>query len=206
MKNVFMEEFKKRLVKGLMVGGIMILLMLLSPVFMEQNIFSSLPWYLIPVVLTITVLYGTGWYFAFNLIKRAWRKFLRVNRNASIWQAITGHGIWLGLLYSMLCFVGGCIIALVVGNYFMVRDFMLAKQGKPPVSVKYKFDSDLEYDNWISTLRSAVEYSDNANNADAEQRFYNEVNLQSIENGFMGTVTTDIKEGDDTIKKKTTIV
>lgn len=206
MKNVFMEEFKKRLTRGLIVGGVMILLMLLSPLLMGQSVFSSLPWYLVPVVLVITALYGTGWYFAFNLIKRAWRKFLRVNRDATIWQALTGHGIWLGLLYSMLCLVGGCFIAFIVGNYFMIRDFILAKQGKPPVSVKYKFDSDLEYDNWVSTVRSAVEYSDIANNADAEQRFYNEVNLQAIENGFMGTVTTDIKDGDDTIKKKTTIV
>ena len=206
MGKAFMEEFKKRLTKGLIVGGMLVLLMLLSPLFMEQSIFSSLPWYLVPIVLVITLLYGTGWYFAFNLIKRAWRKFLRVNRDATIWQALTGHGIWLGLLYSMLCFVGGCMIAFIVGNYFMVRDFVLAKQGKPPVSVKYKFDSDLEYDNWISTVRSAVEFSDVAKHADAEQRFNNEINLQAIENGYVGTVTTDIKDGDKHIKKETTII
>lgn len=206
--NVFMEEFKKRLTKGLVVGGIMVLLMILSPVLMKQSAFSSLQWYLVPVVLILTVLYGTGWYFAFNLIKRAWRKFLRVNRDASIWQALTGHGIWLGLLYSMLCFLGGCIIAFIVGNYFMICDFMLAKQGKPPISVKYKFDSDLEYDAWardISTIRDAVTYSDIANEVDDKQRFDNEINLQNIENGYVGTVTTDIKDGDKHIKKKTNI-
>ena len=206
MYNVFMEEFKKRLTKGLVVGEIIIAFMLLYSLFAGQSVFSGMPWYLVPVVLLLTALYGTGWYFAFNLIKRTWRKFLRVNRDASIWQALTGHGIWLGLLYSMLCLIGGCFIAFIVGNFFMLRDFLLARQGKPPVSVKYKFDSDLEYDDWVSTVRSAVEYSDIANNADAEQRFYNEVNLQAIENGYVGTVTTDVKDGDDTIKKKTTIV
>jgi len=208
MTNVFMEEFKKRLTKGLIVGGIMVLLMVLSPILMGQSAFSSLSWYLVPVVLIISVLYGTGWYFAFNLIKRAWRKFLRVNRDASIWQALTGHGIWLGLLYSMLCFVGGCFLAFVVGNYFMLRDFLLAKQGKPPISVKYKFDSDLEYDAWardLSAIRDAVTYSDAANGADAKQRFENEINLQNIENGYVGTVTTDIKDGDKHIKKETTV-
>jgi len=208
MINIFMEEFKKRLTKGLIVGGIMVLLMVLSPILMGQSAFASLPWYLVPVVLIITVLYGTGWYFAFNLIKRAWRKFLRVNRDASIWQALTGHGIWLGLLYSMLCFVGGCFLAFVVGNYFMLRDFLLAKQGKPPISVKYKFDSDLEYDAWardLSAIRDAVTYSDAANGADAKQRFENEINLQNIENGYVGTVTTDIKDGDKHIKKETTV-
>ena len=206
MHNVFMEEFKKNLTKGLIVGEIIIAFMLLYSLFAGQSIFAGMPWYLVPILLTLTALYGTGWYFAFNLIKRAWRKFLRVNRNASIWQALTGHGIWLGLLYSMLCLVGGCFIAFIVGNFFMICDFILAKQGKPPISEKYKFDSDLEYDDWISTVRSAVEYSDTANNADAEQRFYNEVNLQAIENGYVGTVTTDVKDGDGTIKKKTTII
>ena len=206
MYNVFMEEFKKRLTKGLVVGEIIIAFMLLYSLFAGQSVFSGMPWYLVPVVLLLTALYGTGWYFAFNLIKRTWRKFLRVNRDASIWQALTGHGIWLGLLYSMLCLIGGCFIAFIVGNFFMLRDFLLARQGKPPVSVKYKFDSDLEYDDWVSTVRSAVEYSDIANNADAEQRFYNEVNLQAIENGYVGTVTTDVKDGDDTIKKKTAII
>jgi len=208
MINIFMEEFKKRLTKGLIVGGIMVLLMVLSPILMGQSAFASLPWYLVPVVLIITVLYGTGWYFAFNLIKRAWRKFLRVNRDASIWQALTGHGIWLGLLYSMLCFVGGCFLAFVVGNYFMLRDFLLAKQGKPPISVKYKFDSDLEYDAWardLSAIRDAVTYSDIANGADAKQCFENEISLQNIENGYVGTVTTDIKDGDKHIKKETTV-
>jgi len=208
MTNVFMEEFKKRLTKGLIVGGIMVLLMVLSPILMGQSAFSSLSWYLVPVVLIISVLYGTGWYFAFNLIKRAWRKFLRVNRDASIWQALTGHGIWLGLLYSMLCFVGGCFLAFVVGNYFMLRDFLLAKQGKPPISVKYKFDSDLEYDAWardLSAIRDAVTYSDIANGADAKQCFENEISLQNIENGYVGTVTTDIKDGDKHIKKETTV-
>ena len=208
MKNLFMEEFKKRLTKGLIVGGIMVLLMVLSPVLMGESAFASLPWYLVPVVLIITVLYGTGWYFAFNLIKRAWRKFLRVNRDASIWQALTGHGIWLGLFYSMLCFLGGCFIAFFVGNYFMVRDFLLARKGKSPVSVKYKFDSDLVYSAWakdVSAIKDAVTYSDIVNGADEKQRFENEINLQNIENGYDGTVTTDIKDGDKHIKKETTV-
>ena len=206
MKNVFMEDFKKRLIKGLLVGGVIVLLMLLSPTFMEPSIFSSLPWYLIPVVFLISLLYGTGWYFAFNLIKRSWRKLLRVNRNASIWQAITGHGLWLGLLYSMICFVGGCILALFVGNYFMVRDFMLAKEDKPPVSVKYKFDSDLEYDDWVTTLRAAVEYSDYANNVDPLQHWSNEIGLDNIENGKPGIIVTDRKDGDTTVKTETIIL
>lgn len=203
-----MQEFKKRLIKGLIVGGIIVLLMILSPVITGRSAFAAFPWYLVPVVLIITLLYGTGWYFAFNLIKRAWRKLLRVNRDASFAQAIAGQGIWIGLFYSMLCFTAGCFLAFIVGNYFMIRDYLLAKQGKPPISVKYKFDSDLEYDEWarsLSAIRDAVTYSDIANGADAKQRFDNEINLQNIENGYVGTVTTDIKDGDKHIKKKTTI-
>lgn len=208
MTNIFMEEFKKRLFKGLIVGGIIVLFMILSPFITGRSAFAAFPWYLVPVVLIITVLYGTGWYFAFNLIKRAWRKLLRVNRDASFAQAITGQGIWIGLFYSMLCFTGGCFLAFIVGNYFMVRDYLLAKQGKPPISVKYKFDSDLEYDEWarsLSVIRDAVTYNDIANEADYKQRFENETNLQNIENGYIGTVTTDIKDGSKHIKKKTTI-
>lgn len=207
-KVCFVEEFKRRLTKGLIVGGIMILLMVLSPLFMEQNVFSSLPWYLVPVVLIITVLYGTGWYFAFNLIKRVWRKFLRVNRNASIWQALTGHGILAGLLYSMLCFVGGCIIAFFVGNFFMISDFLLARKGKPPMSLKYKFDSDLEYDEWakdFSAVKGAVVYNDIVNGAEATQRLDNQINLDNIESGYGGTVTTQIKDNNKIVDKKTNI-
>ena len=207
--NVFMKQFIKRLTIGLIIGVIILVLMIVYPFGNGQTAFSTLPWYLIPVVAIITLLYGTGWTFAFNLIKRAWRKLLRVNRDASIWQALTGQGLWLGLLYSMLCFVGGCFLALFVGNYFMIRDFLLAKQGQPPISVKYKFDSDLEYNTWaqdVSAIRSAVSYSDQANNADAKQRFENEINLRNMENGYMGTVTTDKNEGGETVKQKTTFI
>lgn len=208
MTNVFMEEFKKRLIKGLIVGGIMVLLMVLSPVLTGRSAFASIPWYLIPVVLIITVLYGTGWYFAFDLIKRAWRKLLRVNRDASISQALTGRGIWIGLFYSLVCFTGGCFLAFIVGNYFMVRDFLLAKQGKPPVSVKFKFDSDMEYDAWardISVIRAAVDFNQKESGADYKRRAENEKNIEKIENGQIGTVTTEIKDGNKHIEKETTI-
>lgn len=205
MENKFMEMFKKRFVKGLIVGGAIILLMVLSSIITGESVFAQLPWYIVPVVLFVTLLYGTGWYFAFNLIKRAWRKFLRVNRDASIWQALTGHGIWSGLLYSMLCFIGGCILALFVGNYFMIMDFLLAKKGEPPISVKYKFDSDLEYDNWLDTVRAAVDYNGTANGLSAETRMKNQEALSNIENGGMGTITTVVDEGNEKTVKETTI-
>ncbi|MBQ7986250.1 MAG: hypothetical protein IJ304_03170 [Clostridia bacterium] len=206
MKNFFMENFKKRLTKALLVGGAIALIMVLSPLFMEPHLFSSIPWFLVPVVLVVAVLYGTGWYFAFNLIKRVFRKFLRVNRDASIWQAITGRGLILGFFYSMICLTLGCFISFIVGNYFMIRDFMLAKQDRPPVSLKYKFDNDLEYDNWLSTLRAAVTYSDIANNVDPITRLSNEAALDNIENGDPGVIITERKEGGKTITTETTIL
>ena len=201
-KNVFMEEFKKRLLKALLVGAAFVAFMLVSPVLTGESAFSQLPWYFVPVVLLVTVLYGTGWYFAFNLIKRAWRKFLRVNRDASIWQALTGKGLILGFAYSLLCFVFGCVIAFFVGNAFMIIDFIRAKGGEAPVSMKYKFDSDIEYDDWTKALRDAVEFSDAESGASAEQRLRNELNLQNIEKGLSGTVVT--KNNEDVVE--TTII
>ncbi len=200
--NVFMEQFKKRLFKALLVGLVFILFMVISPVLTGESAFSQLPWYIVPVVLLVTVLYGTGWYFAFNLIKRTWRKFLRVNRDATIWQALTGQGFIMGFAYSLLCFALGCVLALFVGNAFMIVDFIRAKNGQAPVSMKFKFDSDMEYDDWTKTLRQAVEYSDAANSASAEQKLSNELNLQNIENGLSGTVVT--KKNDEDIT--TTII
>ncbi len=208
MNNNFMKEFVKRLTKGLLVGGAIVLFMLLSPLWMGQSAFSELPWYLVPVVILITLLYGTGWYFAFNLIKRTWRKVLRVGRGASLIQALTGRGLFLGIVYSIFCFVGGCLLAFIVGNYFMLRDYLLAKQGKPPVSMKYKFDSDLEYDTWaqdIAAIKAGVIYNDMANDASTERRMENAMNLDNIERGYVGTVTTTVKENGEEKTRKTTI-
>ncbi len=205
MTNIYMDNFKKRLIKGLLLGVAMVVFIIIYSVVGSQNPFSELPWYLVPVVLVLTVLYGTGWYFAFNLIKRAWRKFLRVNRDATIWQALTGHGIWMGLLYSMLCFIGGCFLAFIVGNFFMVKDYLLAKRGQPPVSMKYKFDSDLEYNNWADSLevmKQAVRYNDVENNTSAEHRMKNEFNMQNIEDGRAGHINVTVKDGNKRIDKK----
>ncbi len=183
MQNKFMEKFKKRLIKALGVGGLMVLFMITTPLWSSVNPFESLPTILIPIVLLLTILYGTGWYFAFNLIKRSFRKFLRASSDATIWQAITGKGLVLGIVYGMICLVVGCILAVFVGNYFMVRDYLLAKEGQPPISVKYKFDSDLEYDECIcefNTLCNAVHYNEAANNVDAQTRAKNAEILQSL--------------------------
>lgn len=183
MKNEFMEKFKKRMWKALLVGGLLVLFMVTTPLWSSTNPFASIPIALIPVVLLVTVLYGTGWYFAFNLIKRSWRKFLRANHDATIWQAITGKGWLPGILYGMICFIGGCIIAFFVGNYFMIRDYLLAKKGLPPISVKYKFDSDLEYDECVrefNALCDAVHYNEAEHNADSQTRAANEKRLQEL--------------------------
>ncbi len=204
MTNVFMEEFKKRLIKALMVGGAFVLFMVLSPLFTDESPFANMSWALVPVVLILTVFYGTGWYFAFNLIKKAWRKFLRVNRDATIIQALTGRGLIIGFTYSIICLVVGSFLSFIVGNYFMVRDYLLAKNGQPPMSVKYKFDSDKEYDSWVSTVRGAVEYNEIANGASDEVRAENEKALRNIENGYADTVTT--YDEDKKKEKKTTFI
>jgi len=207
MENGFMNLFKKRMLKASIVGGLMALLMLLSPILMKQSNVELLPWYLIPVIVVLGFFYGTGWYFAWNLVKRAWRKMLRVNREASIWQALTGHGFLIGLLYGMICLTGGCFLAPFVGNYFMIYDYFLARNEQPPVSLKHKFDSDLEYDSWAETvaaIKGAVGYSDAVNGSDPKTRAENEEAIKEIEAGRSGTITTTVTENGEKVKKKTT--
>lgn len=208
MKNIYMERFVKRLTKGLLVGATFVLLVLISPLIMKENPFSALPWYLVPVVLIVTVLYGTGWYFGFALIKRFFRKALRINRNASIAQAIAGKGLILGIITGMFCFVIGCVISFVVGNYFMIADYLAAKKGKPAVSEKFKFDSDKDYDEWaedFAALKRTVEFNEIKNKASAEVRAENAYNLDKIERGEIGKVTTLTEENGEKKVQETTV-
>ncbi len=206
--NVFMERFIKRLTKGLLVGAAFVLLVLVSPLIMHENPLAAIPWYLVPVVLIVTVLYGTGWYFGFAMLKRVLRKFLRINRDASIMQAIAGRGFIMGLIMGLICLTAGCFLTFIIGNVFMIMDFIRAKQGKPAVSEKYKFDSDLEYDSWaedIAIVRTAVEYNEVINGADASIHMENERNLDKIEKGNRGTVTTLVDENGKKKIRKTDI-
>ena len=196
-------RIQKRLFKALIVGAVFVAFMLISPLLTGVNPFAQIPWYLVPVVLVITVFYGTGWYFAFNLVKRMWRKFLRVNRDASIVAAITGRGIIVGFAYSLLCLTIGCFISFIVDNWFMIYDYILARQGKPPVSVKYKFDSDLEYDTWVDAVRLGVAISESENGVTEEEHYKNESALDDIANGNSGTIITHDEEGNT---KKTTFI
>ncbi len=206
--NTFTKDFTKRLIRGLIIGfGILALTIVLPALSGGTSPYVNLPWYLVPVVVIVTLLYGTGWYFAFALIKRAWRKLLRVNKNASIWQAINGRGLVLGIFYGLLCFTAGCLLAFIVGNFFMISDFVLACKGKPPISVKYKFDSDKEYDSWVSTFSAAVRYNDTENIASDKRKFYNEANLKLIENGQSGVVVTERKKSNgDSETVETTVI
>lgn len=206
--NVFMERFIKRLTKGLLVGAAFVLLVLISPLIMSENPLSAFPWYLVPVVLIVTVLYGTGWYFGFALIKRFFRKFLRINRDASIMQALLGRGLIMGFAMGLLCLTIGCFITFFVGNIFMVMDFIKAKQGHPAVSEKFKFDSDLEYDSWaeeIATVRNVVKYNEAVYGADESVQMENKKNLEEIEKGNFGTVTTVVNENGNKKVNKTDI-
>jgi len=191
LANVYMEEFKKRLTKGLIGGGLLALFMVLSPIIMGESVFASVPWYLVPVLLIVTVLYGTGWAFAYNLLKRCLRIFVRTTEDATIWQMFASNGFLMGFVYALVFLIIGCFVSFILGNIFMVIDFLRAKQGKAPVSVKYTFDGDKNIDRSErikSVIENASGYNDAASGASYERREENQRNLEKIRNGESGTL------------------
>lgn len=56
-----------------------------------------------------------------------------------------------------------------------------------------------------TSLRVAVTYCDVAHNVSAKRRFENEINLQNIEKGYVGTMQSNVADGEKSVKKETTI-
>ncbi|MBQ3150829.1 MAG: hypothetical protein IJB86_06255 [Clostridia bacterium] len=118
-----LEEWLIKLLKGIGVGLLVFLFMLISGEFKGEGVGRTLLFVLGIMVYTI------GFSFGFIVLKLAWRKFVARGRNISFFAALTGGGVG-AFVFALLILIAGIVCAWVIGWVFCVVDIICAVQGR----------------------------------------------------------------------------